>query len=160
MVGGRKLVRSVQHQIRGWAACLDRRAPQGVARCQLGLGLLVPPCVPSLCVRPGLRRCALSLCVTAPSPSLPGPLVVSCPRVTLPPVPCPCGRLPVSLCPFSPACRGVLSPPLPLPLPLPFPFPVWWWWGGGGGLWGADGPCLGLGGLEPPAGGLGAVGAA
>ena len=46
---------------------------------------------------------------------------------------------------------------LALPLPVPFPFPVWWWWGGGGG---ADGPDLGVGGLEPLAEGLGGVGGA
>ena len=72
---------------------------------------------------------------------------------------------------WAPACYlGPLLAPLPgrrfpslaLPLLLPFPFPVWWWWGGGGGggLWGADGPCLGVGGLKPPAEGFGGVGGA
>ena len=43
---------------------------------------------------------------------------------------------------------------------MPFPFPVRWWWGAGGGLWGADGPRPGVGGLEPPAECLGGVGGA
>ena len=79
----------------------------------------------------------------------PGPLVVSCPRVVLPPVPCPCGRLPATLGLSSPLAAGP-----PFALSLPGIVVVGW----GGGLWGADGPCLGVGGLEPPAEGFGGVG--
>ena len=61
---------------------------------------------------------------------LPGPFVVSCPRVALPPVPCPCVRLPVTLGPSSPPWRGVLSRTLPFPCPCPFPSR---WRGGGVG---------------------------
>ena len=57
--------------------------------------------------------CAL-VPVVAPSPPMPRPLafpfpgllVVSCPRVALPPVPCPCGRLAATLGLSSPPCRG------------------------------------------------------
>ena len=55
--------------------------------------------------------------VIAPSPPVPrllafpfpSPQVVLCPRVVLPPVPCPCGRLPATLGLPSRPCRG---PPL------------------------------------------------
>ena len=112
---------------------------------------------------------ACAPCVTAVASSfsvprslflpLPGPWVVSCSCVVSLPMPCPCGHLPVTLGLSLPPCRGVPSRSLHSPCPCPFPSGC----GGGGvegGLWGADGPCLGLGGLEPPAEGLGVVGAA
>ena len=63
---------------------------------------------------PSVVACSSCVCAlvptVAPSPSVPrplvlpfpGPLVVSCPRVASPPVPCPFGRLPVTLGPSRP----------------------------------------------------------
>ena len=74
-----------------------------------------------------------------------------------PPVSCPCGRLSVTLAPPRPLAGVSVPVPCPsLALALsPLGVVVVGW---GGGLWGADGPCLGMGGLEPPAEGLGGVG--
>ena len=88
------------------------RGSRGVDLGWGGAGLSVVAC-PS-CV------CAL-VPVVAPSPPVPrplafpfpGPLVVSCPRVALPPVPCPCGRLPATLGLSSPLCRGPSLCPFP-----------------------------------------------
>ena len=88
---------------------------------------------------------------------LPRPWVVPCSHVVSLPVPCPYGRLPVTLGPSVPACRSQPLCPLPSPCPCPFPSPgvvVVGWVGG------ADGPGLGVGGLEPLAEGLGGVGGA
>ena len=159
VVGRREPVR---REVGALAACLGGRAPPEVAQCQLGVGRCWSLCcgVPFLCVRTGAHSCALSLHATAPGPSPSWPVggFLS-----------PCCVAPGALSLWAPACYlGPLLAPLPkcpspslaLPLPLPFPFPVWWWWGGGGGLWGADGPYLGVGRLEPPAEGFGGVGVA
>ena len=162
MVGWRELVWSVRRQVPASAACLSGRAPPGVARCPLGVGPCWYRCgVPFLCARPGACRCAPSLCATAPCPSPSWFVGGFLPW---------CCAAPVALSLWAPACHlGCLLAPLPgcpfpslaLPLPLPFPFPVGWWRArGGGGMWGADGPCLGLGGLEPQAEGFRSVGAA
>ena len=58
-------------------------------------------------------------------PPLPGLWVVSCSHVVSLPVPCPYGRLPVTLGASVPPCRSVPLCPFPLPLPVPFPFLVW-----------------------------------
>ena len=99
---------------------------------------------------PSIVACPSCVCALVPvvalSPSvprplvlpLPGPLVVSCPRVAPPPVPCPCGRLPVTLGPSSPPCQGVPCPSLVLALSLPGVVVVGW----GGALRNAGGPCL------------------
>ena len=69
---------------------------------------------------------AVALSPPVPSPlafpfrSVGGPLVVPCPRVLLALLPCPCGRLPVTLGLSSPLCRG--------PSLCPYPF----WCAGGG----------------------------
>ena len=81
---------------------------------------------------------------------LPGPWVVSCSRFVSLPVPCPCGRLPVTLRPSLPPCGVSLHvpcPPLARALSLPGVVVVAW----EGGLWGADGPRLGVDGPEPAA---------
>ena len=86
---------------------------------------------------------------------LSGPWVVSCPHVVSLPVPCPYGRLPVTLGPSLPPCRSVplrTCSPLARALSLPGVVVV-----EGGG---ADDPGLGVGGLEPLAEGLGGVGGA
>ena len=159
MVGGREPVRFVRRQIRASAARVGGCAPLVVAPCRLGLGR----CwsfrfgVPFLLVRPGARGCALSLCATVPGPS---------PSWSFDGFLPPCCVAPGALSLWAPACYlGPLLAPLPgcpfpslaLPLLLCCPFEVWWWWGGGGGLWGTDGPCLGVGGLEPSAEGFGGV---
>ena len=77
--------------------------------------------------------------------SLPAP----CPRVCLPSL----GALP---CPLACVVLGVPCPSLALVLPLPGVVVV----GGAGWGGGAGGPGLGVGGLEPPAEGLGGVGGA
>ena len=87
---------------------------------------------------------------------LPGPWEVSCSHVVSLPVPCPYGRLPVTWGPPVPPCRSVPfcpCPPLARALPLPGVVVA----GCGGG---ADGPGLGVGGLEPFTEGLGGVGGA
>ena len=113
--------------------------------------------------RPSGVVCPSLVCLLAPvgvpSPPVPRLLVLPfpcfpvfpCPCVALPPVSCPCGRLPAtlglsllpccgpSLCPFPSRCAGGRL---------------------GGGLCGADGPCPGLGGLEPPAENFEGVGGA
>ena len=137
-------------------------APLAVDRCSLG----VERCwslrcgMPLLHVRPGARRCVIFPCATVPvlSPSWPmGGFLL------------PCCVAPAALSLWAPACHfgpflallsGYPFPPLALPLIVPLPFPVWWPWGGGGGLWGADGPGLGVGGLEPLAEGWRGVGGA
>ena len=104
----------MRRQIRASAARLGRPAPPGVARCRLGVGRCwsLRCGVPFLCVRPRARRCALSLCATAPglSPSPPAGGFV----------PCLCGRLPATFGLSSPPCQGVLSLPSPFPCPCPF----------------------------------------
>ena len=58
--------------------------------------------------------------------------------------------------PLSGVSLPVPCPPLACALCLPGVVVVGW----AGGLWGADGPCLGPGGLEPPAEGFGGAGGA
>ena len=149
----------MRRQVRASAAHLGGRAPPGVARLWVGVGrgclsVVACPC----CV------CAL-VPVVAPSPSVPRPLVLSpsWPFDGFLPLHC---VAPGALSLWAPACYlgpplaplpGCPFPSLALPLPLPFPFPVWCCWGGGGGLWGADGTCLEVGGLQPPTEGFNGV---
>ena len=91
-------------------------------------------------------------------PPLPGPWVVSRSHVVSLLVPCPYGRLPVSLGASVPPCRSVPLRPLPSPCPCPFPSRRGGAGSGGGG--GGPGPGLGVGGLEPLAEGSGGVGGA
>ena len=89
-------------------------------------------------------------------PPLPGPWVVSCSDVVSLLVPCPFGRLPVTLslpCPLAGVSLSAPSPPLARALSLPGVVVVGW----GGG---AAGPGLGVAGLEPLAEGSGGVGGA
>ena len=101
-------------------------------------------------------RCGVShLCLSShPSPSLVlWPLPCPAPSVGGPPV----FFAPVLCCPQCPVPVGACSSPGPFPRPLGAGLPfalslsralvVGWW----RGLWGADGPCPGLGGLEPSA---------
>ena len=109
--------------------CWGRASP-GVVGLPLGLG----GAGPSVVVCPS---CMWVLVPTVMSsfpaprslfPPLPGPWVVSCSHVVSLPVPCPYGRLPVTLGASdfrapSPECPSL---PLVLPFPVPFPFPVSW----------------------------------
>ena len=136
VVCGRDPVRFVRRQVRAAAARLGGRAPGGrsawclgvaVALCcraksaEWGAGaVLVFPvwrAPPSWCASwcPLLRP--LPQC-HGPFPRVGGPPAVPCRRVALPPLPCPCGRLPAtcnlssppccgpSLCHFPPRCAG------------------------------------------------------
>ena len=104
-----------------------------VARCPLGVGRCwsLRWGMPFLCLRPGARRCVLSLWATVPGPSPSWPVggfllpcCVAPPALSLWAPDCYLGPLLAFLpvCPF---------PSLALPLPVPFAFPVWWWWSGG-----------------------------
>ena len=157
VVHGRELVRSVRRHVRASAECLGGRAPPGVARCQLAVGRCwsLRCGVPFLCVLPRARLCALTFCATAPGPSPFRPFGDFLPRCCAAPgAPVPVGAC---LSPSAPPCllAGVSSPvpcaSLALALSLPGVVVVGW----GVGLWAADGPCLGVGGLEPLAEGFG-----
>ena len=156
VAGGRERVWSVRHLIRGSAGCVGGVRPRGSRGVRWGwggVGLSVVACPPACApCCPPLRPVTLrhGPCFF----HIPGSSAVSCSRVVSLPVPHPCGRFPVTLGPSSPPCRGAPSRPLPSPCLCPFPSRC----GGGGvggGLWGADGPRLGVGGLEPLAEGLG-----
>ena len=134
--------------------CRGHASP-GVVRRPLGLGgagpsvVVCPSCV--WVVVP-----AMMSSFPAPRslfPPLPGPWVVSCSHVVSLPVPCPYGRLPVTLGASVPPCRSVPLCPLPSPCPCPFSSRC----GGGGVGGGAARPGLGVGGLEPLAEGSGGV---
>ena len=99
-------------------------------------------------------------------PPLPGPWVVSCSHVVSLPVPCPYGRLPVTLGASVPPCQSVPLCPLPSPCPCPFPSRCgargvggggrrWPRPGGGwpGAIGGGFGGCRGGGGPGPRPGG-------
>ena len=64
--------------------------------------------------------------------------------------------VPVGACPLPWASPRPLAAGPPVALSLSGVLVLGWW----RGLWGADGPCLGAVGLEPPAEGFGGVGAA
>ena len=136
-------------------------ARPGVARCLLGVKCCWSLCcgMPFLQGGPGATVVSSFSAPRSLFLPLPGPWVVSSSPVVSLPVPCPCGRLPVTLGPSFPLCRSV--PFCPLPSSWPCPFPSRSGGGGvGGGLWGADGPRLGVGGPEPLAKGLRGVGGA
>ena len=134
----------------------------GVARCQPGLGrcLFLGCCVLFLCVRPGARRCALSLSAVAPGPSPSWPVGAFLPlRCAAPRCPVPVGACLLPWAPPRPLAGVSLPSPCPslaLALSLPGVVVVVW----GGVLRGADGLCLGSSGSEPPAEGFGGVRAA
>ena len=154
------VVRTASHS---WSCGVRRgRAPPGVVRCLPGVGQCGSLCCGTspLCVGPGARRCVIFPCVWVPvlSPSWPlgGSLL-------------PCCVAPGALSLWAPVFHfAPFLAPLPecpllslaLPLPVPSPFPVWWWRGGRGACGAPMAQPLGLGGLEPPAEGLGGVGGA
>ena len=143
----------------GASRLVPRGKPAGVdCVCQGGAVLVAPV----WCVFP-LWVCALvPLLVGSPFPSvvvsalsifrcswlLVGSLLLWCVA--------PGAPVPVGVCPSPCALPHPFAAGLPFALSLAGALVVGWWWG----LGGADGPCLRLGGLEPPAEGFGAVGGA
>ena len=104
------------------ALCWGRASP-GVVRCPLGVGGIGPSVVVCLSCGWVLVPAVMS---SFPAPRslffpLPGPWVVYCSHVVSHPVPCPYGRLPVTLGASVPPCRSVPLCPLPSPCPCPFP---------------------------------------
>ena len=110
------------------------RAPPGVVRCPLEVGLCWSLCrgMPFLRVGPGAPRCVFFSCASV------SVLFASWPMAG---VLLPCCVAPSALCLWAPARHfGPFLAPLPefpflylaLPLPAPFPYPLWRWWGGGG----------------------------
>ena len=69
---------------------------------------------------------------------------------------CPRCPVPVGACLLPTASPRPLAAGLPFALSFPGVVVVGWW----RGLWGADGSCPGMGGMEPPAEGFGGVGGA
>ena len=140
--------------------CWGRAAPW-VAWCPLGVGR----CWSLRCGKPSCV-CALVPVVASSFSAprslflpLPGPWVVFCSCVVSSRCPVPVGAClsPWALpCPLAGVSDPVPCPPLARALSIPGVVVVRF----GGGLWGAHGPRLEPGGLDPPAEGFGGVGGA